>query len=160
MSEPGGTPERRRDVGSLIIASGLAGLAVLIAWDASRITVTQAYVFVGPKAFPYAIALGLFLLAIATAIEAMRGDTPERMPDETVPVLWILGGLVGQIALIGFAGFSIATGVLFAATARGFGRGPLYFTFPIGVAISLALWVMFAKGLALSLPAGPLERLF
>lgn len=160
MSESGNAPERRRDVGSLVIAAGLAALAALIAWDASRIAVAQAYVFVGPKAFPYAIAFGLFLLAIATGIEALRGDTPERMPEETAPVLWILGGLAGQIALIGFAGFSIATGVLFAATARGFGRGRFYLTFPIGVAISLALWVMFAKGLDLSLPAGPLERLF
>ena len=81
----------------------------------------------------------------------MRGGTPEHEPAETAPVLWILGGLVGQIALIGFAGFSIATGVLFAATARGFGRGRLYLTFPIGVAISLALWLLFAKGLDLSL---------
>ena len=160
MSETGNAPERRRDNGSLIIAAGLAALAALIAWDASRIAVTQAYVFVGPKAFPYAIALGLFLLAIATAVEAVRGGTPEHEPAETAPVLWILGGLIGQIALIGFAGFSIATGVLFAATARGFGRGRLYLTYPIGVAISLALWLLFAKGLDLSLPAGPLERLF
>lgn len=153
-------PERGRDTGSLVIAAGLAGLAALIAWDASRISTTQTYAFVGPKAVPLVIAGGLFVLAIATAIVALRGHTPERMPEETVPVLWILGGLAGQIALIGFAGFSIATGVLFAATARSFGRGPLYFTFPIGVAISLALWLLFAKGLDLSLPAGPLERLF
>jgi putative tricarboxylic transport membrane protein len=160
VSEPGGAPERRRDSSSLVIAAGLAGLAALIAWDASQISTTQAYAYVGPKAVPFAIAAGLFLLSIATAIEAIRGDTPERMPEETVPVFWILGGLAGQIALIGFAGFSIATGVLFAATARGFGRGRLYLTFPIGVAISLALWLLFAKGLDLSLPAGPLERLF
>jgi putative tricarboxylic transport membrane protein len=155
-----GTPRRGRDTGSLVIAAGLAALAAIIAWDASRISATQVYAFVGPKAFPYAIAAGLFLLAIATAVEALRADTPERAPEETAPVLWILGGLAGQIALIGFAGFSIATGVLFAATARGFGRGRLYLSFPIGVAISLALWLLFAKGLDLSLPAGPLERLF
>lgn len=159
MSELG-TPRRGRDTGSLVIAAGLAALAAIIAWDASRISATQVYAFVGPKAFPYAIAAGLFLLAIATAVEALRADTPERAPEETAPVLWILGGLAGQIALIGFAGFSIATGVLFAATARGFGRGRLYLSFPIGVAISLALWLLFAKGLDLSLPAGPLERLF
>ena len=104
MSKPR-APGRRRDSGSLVIAAGLAALAALIAWDASQIATTQVYAFVGPKAVPFAIATGLFLLAIATAIEALRGDTPERMPEETAPVLWILGGLAGQIALIGFTGF-------------------------------------------------------
>jgi len=39
-----------------------------------------------------------------------------------VRVLWIVGGLLAQIALIKLTGFSIATGVLFAMTARGMGR--------------------------------------
>jgi putative tricarboxylic transport membrane protein len=57
-------------------------------------------------------------------------------------------------------GFSIATGLLFAATAKGFGRGPLWFTVPVGIVFSFIVWFIFAKGLQLSLPAGPLEKLF
>ena len=53
----------------------------------------------------------------------------------------------------------IATGLLFAATARGFGRGPLWMTVPIGIVFAFVVWFIFAKGLQLSLPAGPLERL-
>ena len=33
-------------------------------------------------------------------------------------------------------------------------------TIPIGIAISLVIWLIFAGLLNLSLPAGPLERLF
>ena len=73
---------------------------------------------------------------------------------------WIVGGLVAQIVLLPYAGFSIATGAVFAATARAFGRGPLWFTYPVGVVMSLAIWLFFSKGLQLVLPAGPLERLF
>ena len=58
------------------------------------------------------------------------------------------------------AGFSIATGLLFAAAARGFGRGPLWMTIPIGIVFSFLVWLVFAKGLQLTLPAGPLEKLF
>jgi putative tricarboxylic transport membrane protein len=65
-----------------------------------------------------------------------------------------------QMLLLKPAGFSIATGLLFAATARGFGRGPLWLTVPAGVVFALLVWIVFAKGLSLNLPAGPLESLF
>jgi putative tricarboxylic transport membrane protein len=73
--------------------------------------------------------------------------------------LWIVGGLVAQILLLSTVGFSIATGILFAFTAKGFGRGPLWKTIPAGALLAFIVWVIFAKGLQLSLPAGPLERL-
>jgi putative tricarboxylic transport membrane protein len=62
--------------------------------------------------------------------------------------------------LLKLAGFSIATGLLFAATAKGMGRGPLWMTVPVGVVLALVIWLVFAGVLQLSLPAGPLERLF
>ena len=64
-----------------------------------------------------------------------------------------------QLLLLKAAGFSIATGLLFAFTARGFGRGPLWLTIPIGVVFALFVWFIFSRVLMLSLPAGPLERL-
>ena len=74
-------------------------------------------------------------------------------------MLWIIGGLALQMLLLKVAGFSIATGLLFAFAARGFGRGPLWMTIPIGIVFSLFVWVIFARILQLSLPAGPLEAL-
>ena len=118
------------------------------------------YARVGPATFPYAIAAVLFVLAVWTAVAAMRGEFPEREEQNVGPMLWIVGGLAAQMLLLKFAGFSIATGLLFAATARGFGRGPLWLTVPIGIVIAFVLWIIFAKGLQLSLPAGPIERLF
>jgi putative tricarboxylic transport membrane protein len=89
----------------------------------------------------------------------MRGDFPEREEQQIQPVVWIVGGLVAQMLLLHITGFAIATGLLFAATARGFGKGPLWMTVPVGIVLSFIIWVIFAKGLQLSLPAGPLERL-
>jgi putative tricarboxylic transport membrane protein len=74
-------------------------------------------------------------------------------------MVWIVGGLAAQMLLLKVAGFSIATGLLFAATARAFGRGPLWLTIPVGIVLAFVIWVIFARGLQLSLPAGPLERL-
>ena len=99
------------------------------------------------------------LLAIGTLVSALRSGFPVRSRDDYQPIFWIVGGLVAQILLLSTAGFSIATGVLFALTAKGFGRGPLWQTIPIGVVFSFIVWFIFAKGLQLSLPAGPLENL-
>jgi putative tricarboxylic transport membrane protein len=99
-------------------------------------------------------------LAIWTAIEAIRGDFPERDKQEIAPVVWVIAGLAAQMLLLKTAGFSIATGLLFAFTARAFGKRKLYYSIPIGFVLSFVVWFIFARLLQLSLPAGPLERLF
>lgn len=151
--------ERRPDRAAFVIAAGLALAAAVMAWSTSRMGGAAGYARIGPTTFPYLIAGGLFLLAVWTAVEAWRGAFPEREPRNVPPVLWIAGGLLAQMLLLKPLGFSVATGLLFAATARGFGRGPLWLTVPLGIVLSFAIWVIFAKGLTLSLPGGPLERL-
>jgi putative tricarboxylic transport membrane protein len=49
--------------------------------------------------------------------------------------------------------------LLFAATARGFGRRALLVDLLIGLALGLVVYLMFTKLLTLALPQGPLERL-
>jgi putative tricarboxylic transport membrane protein len=149
------TPDRA----GLVIAAGLAALALTILLQMRAMPVAAVYARVGPTTFPYVIAAALGLLSLATAASALRGGFPPRDRDRVAPILWIVGGLAAQMLLIQPLGFSIATGALFALVARGFGRGPLWLTFPIGTAFAFAVWLVFALGLQLSLPAGPLERL-
>ncbi|SFI63491.1 putative tricarboxylic transport membrane protein [Phyllobacterium sp. CL33Tsu] len=156
--QPPSTETRRPDRAALVIAAVLAIIAAVIVYSTATARGGSA-TRIGPGAFPYAIAACLFVLAIWTAFEAVRGDFPEREEQKVGPIIWIVGGLAAQMLLLHIAGFAIATGLLFAATARGFGRGPLWLTIPIGIVLSFVIWVIFAKGLQLSLPAGPLERL-
>ncbi len=152
-------PERRPDGAALVIAAILAGIAIIIFWQTSQMRVPPIQQRMGPTVFPYVVATGLFLLAIGTVVSAMRNGFPERSKDDYGPIFWIVGGLIGQILLLSTAGFSIATGVLFAFTAKAFGRGPLWKTIPIGTVFAFVVWFAFAKGLQLSLPTGVLERL-
>ncbi len=152
-------PERRPDGAALVIAAILAGIAIIIFWQTSQMRVPPIQQRMGPTVFPYVVATGLLLLAIGTVVSAIRNGFPERSKDDYGPILWIVGGLIGQIFLLSTAGFSIATGVLFAFTAKAFGRGPLWKTIPIGTVFAFVVWFAFAKGLQLSLPAGVLERL-
>ncbi|TNM66598.1 tripartite tricarboxylate transporter TctB family protein [Aliirhizobium smilacinae] len=151
--------ERRPDWAALVIAAVLAIVAVVIFVDVSRLTATTGYSPVGPASVPYWIAFGLIGLAIWTVFAAFRRDFPERERQEVSPVLWIVGGLLAQMILIRFAGFSIATGIMFGCAARGFGARRLHISIPVGIIICLAIWWLFAGVLQLSLPAGPLENL-
>lgn len=150
-------PERRPDRAALVIAAVLLVLAAVVAWDASRIGGGGAYARIGPQTIPYVIAGCLAALGVWTIFEALRGDFPEREPQEAMPVLWIVGGLLIQLLTIRFIGFSIATGLLFALVARGFGERRFWISIPFGIVLSILVWVIFARGLSLTLPHGPLE---
>ncbi|HEX2020962.1 MAG TPA: tripartite tricarboxylate transporter TctB family protein [Aurantimonas sp.] len=156
---PSAGTSRRPDWAAVAIGVALLALAGVIFWNTLLVT-GGAYTQIGPKAFPYAIAAFLGILSVWTIASAPKGDFPEREHDAVGPIGWIVGGLTAQLLLLNVAGFSIATGLLFAATAKAFGRGPLWKTIPIGILLSLALWLLFTKLLKLSLPAGVLERLF
>jgi putative tricarboxylic transport membrane protein len=151
---------RRPDRAALVIAVILAVVAAVIAWSTANMGGAASYARIGPTTFPYVIAAALFVLAICTAFAAWRGEFPEREEQNLPPMLWIVGGLAAQMLLLKYVGFSIATGLLFAATAKGFGKGPLWMTVPLGIVLAFAIWFVFARGLQLALPAGPIERLF
>ncbi len=160
MSAHEPAPAARRDTAAFVIGAGLLVLAAVIAWDAYSIrTGAAAYARIGPRAFPYAVAACLALAGLATVVSGFRA-APTRPKEAVGPIAWIIGGLCAQLAVLPFGGFSLATGFVFAATARAFGRGPVWLTYPLGVAFALALWLLFARGLNLILPQGPLERLF
>jgi len=165
MREPSAptTTKRRPDVAALIIAAALALLGGVIAWDAARLGAGGAYARIGPQTIPYAIAICLGVLAVWTMAEALRGEFPEREKQELGPVAWIVGGLLLQLLLIKYVGFSIATAILFALTARGLSQGPkkvsLPFALVVGLVLCTAIWFLFARVLQLSLPTGPLEHL-
>ncbi|MDR6667466.1 tripartite tricarboxylate transporter TctB family protein [Rhizobium sp. 1399] len=152
--------KRRPDWAALVIAVFLIAVAVVVFWDASHLKTIAQYDRIGPSTVPKVVALGLFCLGIWTVIEAWRGDFPEREHQEVAPVIWIVAGLAGQMLLLRIAGFSIATGVLFALTARGFGKRQIWFSLPIGIIMSFIVWAIFSQLLQLTLPAGPLEHLF
>ena len=151
---------RRPDRTALVIALALAVLAAVIFWKTRAMPVSAQYARVGPTTLPFVISGFLAVLALGHVFSAFRHGLPAREADRPGPMLWIIGGLVLQMLLLKPLGFSIATGLLFAFAARGFGRGPLWMTVPLGIVLSLGIWMIFAGLLKLSLPAGPLENLF
>jgi len=150
--------KRRPDGAALTVAAILALVAIVIFRDAASLPQARGYSGVGPADVPRWIAWGLVILSVWSVIAAFREAPQTRDPQDAGPIFWIIGGLAVQLALLNIVGFVIATGLLFAATARAFGKRNLALTFPIGLVFSLIIYMIFAGLLDLSLPAGPLER--
>jgi putative tricarboxylic transport membrane protein len=147
-------------VAGLVIAFLLLVLAGIVWWDMTKLLILSPY-DLGPKVMPVVVSIGLVLLAIGNAIGALRGDLPPRDSLDWKPIALILGGLAVLIILIGIGGgFMIGTAILFATTSTAFGRRAFLTDFLIGAVIAVFIYLLFGKLLTLSLPAGPLERLF
>jgi putative tricarboxylic transport membrane protein len=160
---PARTPPSRtpvRDLGGLAIAVALFAAAFMIASDAAQYPIRRSYAQFGPEIFPYIVAIGIAVIAALTVLMAWRGEFPDREPMNTGPVLWIVGAICAQIAIL-FAGFGFipASATLFGGAARGLGKRPLVLTIAVGFVISALLYILFRHGLGLSLPAGPVEQL-
>ncbi|WP_445501779.1 tripartite tricarboxylate transporter TctB family protein [Microvirga sp. G4-2] len=150
---------RRIDVAGFVIALLLLALAGMVWWDMTKLQLLSPY-DVGPKAMPVIVSIGLALLAIGNGIGALRGDLPARDSLDWKPIILILGGLACMITLIAIGGgFMIGTAILFATTSAAFGRRAFLVDLLIGAVIAVFIYLLFAKLLTLSLPAGPLEHL-
>lgn len=155
---PAPTERRRPDLAALGIALFLLVIAGVVYWDMQRLPPPTRYDPLGPTGFPYLVAAGLVLLAIGTAYNAIVGNFPAREKHDLLPVLIVAGGMLAQIALLRIAGFSVATGLLFAATAFAFRERRLHLTLPFGILLAGLVWFVFARLLQLTLPEGPPER--
>ena len=92
--------QRRPDWAALLIAVGLVAIAAVIFFDSARLASVTGYSPVGPATVPYAIGFCLIGLSLWTAIEAWRGDFPQRDKQEIAPVIWVIAGLAAQMLLL------------------------------------------------------------
>jgi putative tricarboxylic transport membrane protein len=158
-------PRRLKLSGELLLALGIAALGLFFAVQTSAIEVSPSYARVGPRVFPWVVAGTLMALGLWLAREAWTGRWTSAEQDEHArDIDWraflLIGvGLVAHMALIGRAGFVIASTVLFVCVARAFGSRQLARATAIGFILTLIVFVGFTYGLGLELPAGVLAGL-
>ncbi|AWB47481.1 tripartite tricarboxylate transporter TctB family protein [Gemmobacter aquarius] len=152
-------PARRPDGAALVIAVLLAALGLLLVVQGAGIEEKGGYAGVGSGDLPRFLGYGMMALAAAHVFSAFRYAGGAVMRPQIAPVLWVVAGLTLQVLLLRPLGFSIASGLLFAFTAAGFGKRNLALTIPMGIGLSLAIYGVFDQLLRLRLPAGFLETL-
>jgi putative tricarboxylic transport membrane protein len=121
----------------------------------------QAQTWVAAGRYPLFVLAGLVACAVAAVFDGRRSRRTLRTPSAIAPA-WrpiglIAAGVAAHLALAERAGFVIAAAALFWLTARAFdGRHPIRdAVFAVG--LSVGAYLLFARGLDLTLPAGVLE---
>ena len=155
--------ERAPALPETAIGLGALAFAGLVLWQAWEIPVSPLYAKIGPSVFPYATAGGLAVLALLLVAQAARGGWQAAEEREVAldrrALAFVVDGLLANVALIGWLGFTAASTVMFVLVARGFGsRTPLR-DGAIGSAVALVAYFGFAKALGVNIGAGLVERL-
>jgi putative tricarboxylic transport membrane protein len=160
--EVAASPSRKVLVG---IGVALLGLAALLWLQASGLS-APAIAGVGPAAAQRLVAGLLVLLGVVHLVQAWRKGAQGKsasisvIPVNKQSVFWILGGLMALMMSIALGvGFVLGASALFVATARAFGQAIGGKSIGIALILTLAVYLIFTRGLGLSLPAGLLERL-
>jgi putative tricarboxylic transport membrane protein len=161
-SQPGDRSKWLRPaLGETIIAVGVLALAGVVAWQTVLIPVSPLYAKVGPTVMPAMAALGIAVLGLLLLAAALTGGwqpgaEKEVAPDRTA-LLWVAAGLALNVVLIGPAGFTIASVILFACVARAFGSRSALRDIGIGAAFALVAYFGFAKTLGINIGSGLVE---
>jgi hypothetical protein len=156
-----GTAKLNPAFGETIIGIGVLVLAGVVYWQTTAIPVSPIYAKVGPTVVPYITSLCLGVLGVLLLLAALRGgwqpvEEKEVVPDR-VALAWVAAGLVLNVLLIGPAGFTLASILLFVCIARGFGSRAILRDAAIGAAFALIAYVGFAKTLGINIGSGLIE---
>lgn len=143
---------------TVIIGIALFAIAAITFNDARGMNIRAGY-GMGADAASYFVAAFFAALGVGHLIAAFRPGIEAEEADWK-GFAWValaLASLVLSIWLGG--GFILGSTLLFAFTARAFGRKALVADLLLGFALSLGIFFLFNKLLTLALPMGPLERL-
>ena len=113
--------------GDTAVGAAVLALAGVVGWQTTLVPQNAVYAQVGPTAVPWLVTAMLAVLGALLVWQGLRGGW-EREAHGVFDVRglgWLLAGLALNVALIGTAGFIVASTALFACTARAFGSGDI-----------------------------------
>lgn len=121
---------------------------------------------VGPRVFPLIVSVGTTLLGAWLTVNALRGDRAEpgleedTDPDAPInhlnPAI-IMGGFLLGAAVLPSLGFVIGTAIMYFSVAFAFGERRYGLLVGVALVVALLTYVLFTRGLGLTLPPGILK---
>jgi putative tricarboxylic transport membrane protein len=164
-------------VGGFVLAlAGFFGIGAL--WIESQ----PGYAGISTRTVPLVVAVGLFLCGLTLLLRpgsvlgaaaravpqpAAQAETQgaqslgnnndgERATAQYRRLAWLVAGLLLNMALIGLIGFPLASVLLMVCVARGYGSLRPWRDGLIALALTIPLWLLFTRVLAIGLPLLPL----
>lgn len=141
----------------MAVGVGVLALAATILWQAGTIP-SPPYAQLGPRVAPYIVGAGLAvlgaLLLAAAATGRWRAEPEDDTPVDLRSLGWLGCGLVLNVVLIEPLGFVVASTLLFAFVARGFGSRRWARDALVGFVLALLAFLGFEKLLGIHVGAG------
>jgi putative tricarboxylic transport membrane protein len=148
----------RRSRAEIALSIGVLALGAGVALATAQLPGEGGYARIGPNFVPGVVAAGLVVLGLWLLYEALNGGWRNRAEEphafHAPAFLWVSAGLFAHMALVGWAGFVVASAALFACVARGFGSRRVARDSAIGLLLGLGVFLFFVKLLNVNLPAG------
>jgi putative tricarboxylic transport membrane protein len=158
------TAQKRIHAGELMISLALIAIGAFVVIQTQSIAETQGFSQVGPRLFPNLIGSGLTLCGAWLGWQALTGgwrnvpdDEGEHAAPDWMAFAIVSAGVILHMVLIGWAGFIIASALLFVLVARGFGSKRPVRDVIVAVVLAILVYFLFTAGLGLNLPAGPFK---
>jgi putative tricarboxylic transport membrane protein len=161
MSDPTPSEHIESTLPHKLVAFGVAALGLAAAWQTTLIP-QVLYTTVGPSVFPWFVAVFLLVLGVLLLLEAFKGGwaaDQEGTLTEWGALGWVTLGLLLNVGLIEWIGFILASTIMFALVARGFGSRQIFRDAGIGFALAIVSYVGFDRILGYKIGSGLIESL-
>lgn len=153
--------ERRLATGDLVVGLGIVALGCIVVWQASAVP-ENLFAQMGPRLFPYAGGGALVVLGALLTGEAVRGGWSRTIEEPDTPLhygslLWLLAGLVANVAVIGWLGFVPAATLQFVLVAHAYGSTRFVRDAAIAIVLTVVAMLGFARGFGVNIGGGPFD---
>ncbi|MDP4503011.1 MULTISPECIES: tripartite tricarboxylate transporter TctB family protein [unclassified Nonomuraea] len=154
---------RRPELGLAVVVLGLGVFVIAGTLDVSA---AASQLGIGPRFFPMLVGGAMVLVGLFYVIDVLRGGhgDPEESEDVDVdaPADWRSVGLVSGIflafaALLNVLGWIIGASLLFFGLSLALGAEHKVRAAVVAVVMGIATYLLFVKGLGVTLPGGPLQ---
>ncbi|WP_283139603.1 tripartite tricarboxylate transporter TctB family protein [Rhizohabitans arisaemae] len=150
----------------LVLAGVVLALGFVVLIGTADVATGAATFGPGPRFFPVLVGGALLIVGVCYVIDVLRGghgdpeeseDVDTRAPADWRAVAMVTLVFLGFASLVDLLGWVVAGALLFFGLAFSLGaRKPLR-TGAIAVVLSFATYLLFVRGLGVTLPAGLLE---
>jgi putative tricarboxylic transport membrane protein len=148
--------------GELAVAASVVAFALVVGYQTRAIPFSPLYSHVGPTIIPWLVAGLLAILGLGLTLRALTGGWTSEAeaaepPTNLASLAWLIGGLLLNVALIGWLGFIVASTVMFVCVARAFGSTAWPRDAGIAIALCTLVFLGFKHLLGISIGAGILR---
>ncbi|MEV0346563.1 tripartite tricarboxylate transporter TctB family protein [Nonomuraea sp. NPDC050680] len=165
-SDGAGQKQRRRWRPELGLAVIVLALGVFVVLGTLDVSAAASQLGIGPRFFPMLVGCSMIVIGLFYVADVLRGGSgdPEESEDVDVdaPADWRSVGLVSGIflaftAVLNVLGWIIAASLLFFGLSVVLGAEHKLRAAGVGVVLGIATYLLFVKGLGVSLPGGLLR---